>query len=188
LQGYLVAICLAALVGLGYVFQGRISAARAERAMLAGRSNNAREQQHLLDSLQDQLADLMIKKRIEEELGRRAGTLEVLIELERIMPESMALTSLTMETVEIKTPVRSPGGVRRSGRAVARRGVPAETSTKRVRLVITGIAPTDVDVANFIGQLSASSVFEDVNMGYARTVAVRSRQARQFQASCYVSR
>jgi len=50
------------------------------------------------------------------------------------------------------------------------------------------MAPTDVDVANFIGQLAGSRLFEGVNMGYARNVTFRSRSARQFQVSCYVIR
>jgi hypothetical protein len=60
-------------------------------------------------------------------------------------------------------------------------------TVKRVRLMLTGIAPGDVDVANFIGQLSASPLVEDVNMGYAKTVEFRGRLAREFQASCYIT-
>ena len=63
-----------------------------------------------------------------------------------------------------------------------------EITRKRLRLVLTGLAPGDVDVANFIGQLSGSPVFEDVNMGYARNVEFNGRLAREFQASCYVIR
>ncbi len=58
---------------------------------------------------------------------------------------------------------------------------------KRVRLLITGVAPGDVDVANFIGQLSASPLLEDVNMGYTKTVEYRGHLAREFEASCYIT-
>jgi hypothetical protein len=87
----------------------------------------------------------------------------------------MTLTNLAMETVEIRMP---PVAGRPTGEA--------EKPVKRVRLVLTGMAPSDVDVANFIGQLAGSKVFEDVNMGYARNITYRSRTARKFQASCYV--
>jgi len=63
-----------------------------------------------------------------------------------------------------------------------------DKAVHRVRLVLTGLAPTDVDVANFIGQLSASRLFEDVTMGYAKNVSFRGRSAREFRASCYVAR
>ena len=53
---------------------------------------------------------------------------------------------------------------------------------------LTGLSPTDIEIANFIGQLSASPLFEDVNMGYARTEEFDGRVGRKFQASCLVAR
>jgi Tfp pilus assembly protein PilN len=67
-------------------------------------------------------------------------------------------------------------------------GAVKEVTVKRVQLLVTGLAPSDVDVANFIGHLSASPLFEDVNMGYAKNVVVRGRTAREFQATCFVAR
>ena len=181
LQGYLLAACGVALAGLGYVLQTRVQAAQAELAMLQSRGSEMNQQLQMRGQLADQLSELMIKQRIEEQLGRRASTLDVLGELQRVMPESMALTNLSMETVEVRLPAKpaKPGG----------KGAEAsDRLVKRVRLVITGIAPSDVDVANFIGQLAASGTFEDVNMGYTRSVNYQAHAARKFQASCYVIR
>lgn len=186
-QGYLLAICLIGLIVLGYVFHGRIEKARGELQLLQSRAGSIHRQLELRGSLEGQLGDLMIKKRIEEQLGRRAGTLEVLAELQRVVPESMALTSLTMATVTVRA-AAAPAAGREANRAVAKGKAKTRRTVKRVRVVITGMAPSDVDVANFIGQLSASPVFEDVTMGYAKNVDFRSRSARKFQASCYVAR
>ena len=185
-QAHLTAVCLTGLVVLGYVFQARVRTAQAELAMLGGRGNAVEKQLGMKESLERELADLMIKKRIEEQLGRRVGTLGVLAEIEHVMPESMALIKLTMETVEVRVPVKS-AGQNRSNRPVDR-NQEKEQVVKRVRLTLTGMAPNDVDVANFIGQLAGSKVFENVNMGYARNVMFRSRGARKFQVSCYVVR
>lgn len=89
------------------------------------------------------------------------------------MPESMTLTKLNMETVEVAVPVEPAGG-NRSNRPLAVEKSRSQV-VKRVRLTLTGMAPTDVDVANFIGQLAGSKLFENVNMGYARNVTFRSR-------------
>ncbi len=186
-QAYLMAVCLTGLVALGYVFHVRIQTARGELSMLEGRGDAMRQQLAMKESMEQELADLMIKKRIEERLGRRVGTLDVLAELQRAMPESMALTRLNMETVEVAVPLEA-AGANRSNRPVAGGKPEKERVVKRVRLTLTGMAPTDVDVANFIGQLAGSRFFEDVNMGYARNVTFRSRSARQFQVSCYVIR
>jgi len=186
-QGYLMAICLAGLVALAYVFHVRVETARGELSMLEGREAAMKQQLAIKESLERELADLMIKRRIEERLGRRVGTLDVLVELQRVMPKSMALTRLNMETVEVAVPVRAVGE-NRSNRPVADGAATKQQVVKRVRLTLTGMAPTDVDVANFIGQLAGSRLFEDVNMGYARNVTFRSRGARQFQVSCHVIR
>ncbi len=185
-QGGLLALCLLCLAALAYVFDGRVRRARAELTMLAERGQRVGDQLQLRVDLESQLADLMIKQRIEEQLGRRVGTLYVLGELQRVMPESMALTSLKMETVSVAVPARRP---RVNGnRALAYSKSQETARVKRVRLVLTGMAPTDVDVANFIGQLAASPVFEDVDMGYAKTIEFRGRTARDFEASCFVTR
>ncbi len=188
-QGYLIAICVCALVFLGYIRQGRLEQAKAELALLDGRSMNIQRQLVTRAALEQQLQDLMVKKRIDERLGSRINVLDVMGELQRIIPESMALRELDIETMEVRLKVDRAGRTYSSRRASAGSGrIKATRVVNRIRMVITGIAPTDVDVANFIGQLSASPLFEDVNMGYAKNMVFRGRSAREFQASCYVTR
>jgi len=186
-QAYLLVCCAAALVALWYVRQGRIQTAQAELETLSGRVANVQKQLEFRESLERQQADLMVMRLIEQDLGSRVNALEVLAELDGLLPESIALQEMRLETMPIKVPVRKT----HTGQ-VARRATEAskqsETVVKRVRLVLTGLSPTDVDVANFIGQLSASPLFEDVNMGYTRNEEYKGRRARKFQASCYVVR
>jgi len=188
-QGYLLAAFAVAVIMLGYVRYRRIDSAQGQLAMLGDRAVNIRNQLTMRQSLEKELADLMIKKRIDETLGSRVLALDVLGELERLLPESMALTKLAVETVKLRAPAKPVAAPVSSGRTVrAKAGQNKYRIVKRIRLVITGLAPTDVDVANFIGQLSASPLFEDINMGYAKNAAIYGRTAREFQASCYVVR
>jgi Tfp pilus assembly protein PilN len=187
-QGYLMLLCIVALGVMTYMFQLRVAHASDELTILRSRGKAMESQMALREELNGQLADLMIKGRIEQQLGRRVGTLQVLGELQHVLPETMTLTNLTMETVEV--PVLEDPASRRNGgsRAVTRGGRSRGKTVKRVRLVITGMAPTDVDVANFIGQLAGSRLFEDVSMGYAKTENFRGRTARKFQANCYLTK
>ena len=133
------------------------------------------------------MADLLMKKRIDAELGGRTDCTAILAELCRVTPPNLALASLELQAGEVLQTPDGGGSARRSARpAVAGAGGRGSVPVRRVQLVITGLAPSDVDVANFIGQLSASCLFEDVNMGYARTVDFRGRMAREFRASCYL--
>ncbi len=188
-RAYLLAACFGALVLLGYVRQGRTALAFAELNNLNRREMEMQQQLQLRRDLERQQAELLIIKRIKESMGSWVGALDLLAEIERLMPESIALTDLNLQTVE-KRIKSKPAQVNRTPVAVrlrSRKKKP-ERVIKRVRVVITGLSPSDVDVANFIGQLSASPLFEDVNMGYTKNIEYRGRNARKFQTSCYVVR
>jgi hypothetical protein len=47
-----------------------------------------------------------------------------------------------------------------------------------------------MDVANFIGQMAGCPLFEDVNMGYSKTIEIdgQRRKARSFLVSCLLVR
>jgi len=188
-QVYLLAVCVVTLALLAYTRQARIAKTQAQLGLLAERSKNVQRQLQMLSSLQRQQADLMIKKRIDDQLGSRANALDVLSELGRLLPRSVAIYSLDLAAVDVRVPVRSAARTE-AGRATAFSQGPREKDqiVKRVRLELTGLAPTDVDVANFIGQLSASPLFEDVNMGYTKDTDFADRSARQFNVSCYIVR
>ena len=116
----------------------------------------------------------------------RTDCTAVLAELCRLTPNNMALVSLELKPVDVTVEEETRG---RNTSDHVRRGSGRRQSNKKVRrvqLVICGLAPGDVEVANFIGQLSASPLFQDVNMGYARTRELQDRIAREFQASCYL--
>jgi Tfp pilus assembly protein PilN len=188
-QGCLLGVCAIALATLTYLRHERITVARGELALLDDRVASVKNRLVLRSSLEQQMADLMVKKRIVDHLGSRAGARDVMAGLDQLVPESVALTSLDIETMEIRVPTRRPDEPGAGARATPA-GAPGanEKVEKRVRMVLTGLAPTDVDLANFIGQLSACPLFEDVNMGYAKNVEFRGRAARQFLVSCYVVR
>jgi len=183
-QACLLVLCAGLTAMLGYVRQGRIATARADVAMIAGHAGDVRSQVGEAATLETQLGELRVVGRIEQDLGRRVNTLGLLAELERRMPPALALTNLKIETVVQTIPVRPAGPIRRAAKVAAAE----DRKIRRVRLTLAGLAPRDVDVATFIGQLSAGSLFEDVNMGYTRSERWRGRTVRSFQASCYVAR
>ena len=186
-QGQLLAICMACMALLTCVRQAWISEAR---AALTGIHDRAEAQNRMIAQippLERQMADLLIKKQIDSELGSRTDCTAMLAELCHLMPRNMSLASLELKPVEIRVEPDYPA--KREARRPARGGRrSAAKLVRRVRVVLAGLAPTDVDVANFIGQLSASPLFENVNMGYAKTVRFRGRSAREFQASCYLAK
>ncbi len=189
-QSYLLVACVAAMALLAYVRQGMVAQALAERDMIGERAASTLRQLETRDRLQREEAELLLKQRIDDQLGTRVSGRDVLAELSRLVPASTSLVKLDIEAAEVPVTVESASPGQRSGRARSGSGRSAQKyrMVKRVRLAITGLAPNDVDVANFIGQLSACPLFEEVHMGYAKTVAFRGQEAREFNAKCYVVR
>jgi len=183
-QGYLLGLVLACLVGLTYFNDERIGRARAEMARLDNQATNMATQVDTMYDLQRQLSDLMIKRNIDQRLGSRIDGMAILAALGGILPESMMLTSLSLDAM--KVPVK----LKPAADALSRRGARKSRSTtvNRLKLTIVGRSPNNVDVANFIADLSASKLFEEVEMGYAKNVKYRGKSAKEFQASCYVAR
>lgn len=188
-QGYCLAVYVAAICALGYTRQARIATAKGELARLEERAGLVEREAATIPKLRSQMSDLLIKKRIDEELGSRADCTAVLAELCRLLPENMALVSLEMRPVTLQVdasgPVRQPSNRAGASGADASRGQ-SKGLVRRAQVVLVGLAPSDVDVANFIGQLAASCLFEDVNMSYAKTVVFQGRLAREFLATCYL--
>ncbi len=185
-QGYLLGITLAALIGLAYFNEERIGRAEAQVVGLDNQSSNMTRQVETMYDLQRQHSDLVIKQRIDNRLGTRINGMDILGELGRILPKSMALTSLELDTRAVIIKLKpAAGGVPTAARGRRARKDRHKT-INRLKLTITGLSPNNVDVANFIADLSASPLFEEVDMGYAKNVIFRTKPAKEFQTSCYV--
>jgi hypothetical protein len=90
----------------------------------------------------------------------------------------MALTGIVLENEE---------KVDRSVLA-ANRGSNGEAPVdRRLKVRVQGVCPTDVDLANFMTQLSAVPYFESVNNTYARERAENNRVMREFELTFSVN-
>ncbi len=186
-QAYMLCACLVVMFLVGYVRHGLVSEARAELNDLNGQVEEIRQQLSLREELELQQVGLRVLSSIEADLGSRVEILDVLAELERVIPSSIALANLNLETLALRVPVTpvAAGGAARTSRGSHKL---KSQSIKRLRLMITGQSPTETGVANLVGQLTSSPLFEDVDMDFAREGQFRGRKAREFQISCYVVR
>ena len=189
-QSYVVVACGVLLAGVGYVRQGAVSSVQAELVALQNRSQTVRSQLSLRTDLEEEWNELIRKQEISEQFDTRLSARDVLAELTHRLPESMALTRLDIQADNVLLESTTPSATLAGGGRPVRAMPPATARQRitRIRLVITGLAPSDVEIANFVGQLASSPLFEDVHMGYTREVTFRGKTARQFQATCYTAR
>ncbi len=187
-QCNLLVICALALLALAGLRHERLRQARAELGVLTERTERASEQLDLLAELRQKQSELKLKRQVAADMGSSVEALDVLAVITDLAPEAVAMRSLRLETVELRQQARPDEGGDQSAPRVAMGSEPETATVRRLQLRMTGIAPSDVEVANFIAALATNPLLEDITMGYARDVEFRGRRAREFQVSCYVVR
>jgi Tfp pilus assembly protein PilN len=128
-----------------------------------------------LDSLRRQLRQ---QEEVVSRIGFAIDACKAVNALDERMPRQMALTGLTLENEE-----RVDHSV-----LAANRGAASEPPVdRRLRVRVQGVCPTDVDLANFMTQLSAVPFFDAVNNTYAREKAENDRVMREFELTFSVN-
>jgi Tfp pilus assembly protein PilN len=127
-----------------------------------------------LDSLRRQLRQ---QEEVISRIGFAVEACKAVNALDDRMPRQMALTGIVLENEE-----------RTDRSALAARGPNGEpTVDRRLKVRVQGVCPTDVDLANFMTQLSAVPYFESVNNTYARERTDNSRVMREFELTFSVN-
>lgn len=123
---------------------------------------------------------------IHRELYQPINYSQVTGTLASLTPSSIVLRGVGIETQKITTTrkmtaeefaaAQEAAGNRRS------KVKNVKTVTRSVITVdVAGLAPSDVDVANFIGELAASNVFQNVKMVFSREGEWEGRVTREFR-------
>src|SRR5688500_16512127 len=155
---------------------------------LAGR--NVREYQRRLNRIDKELTASRSELKIIEELmagrkefvaqsqvlakvGSHAEAARLLATLDEAMPKSTALLELSLITEETHTTVTSSG---------ARANVQKEpVMDRRLNVKLTGVAPTDVEVASFLDKLTGKPFLDDVRMTGSKPRLDNGRVMREFE-------
>ncbi len=135
------------------------------------RSDERLEKMEKLRQLKDQLQQ---QAQIQAKLGVHVESARLLSKVAALMPPSMSLLDIGLETEEIATTL-SP-----LAQAALKdpKNPPLE---RRLKTRLIGVAPTDVDVANFITELTKVPFFDHVSMDYIRDRHDGKYVMREFQ-------
>src|SRR5439155_8358611 len=117
--------------------------------------------------LQDQLN---AQNEIFEKIGRPVDTTKLLATLDQLMPQAMALIELSIETEE---------ATKSAGTSLASRAA-QEKSERKLKLKLHGVAPTDVDVGDFLVRLAAKPLFSQVELAYSHERVEAAHVMRDF--------
>ncbi len=148
--------------------------------VLHAQVNQADAQLREINRLTTLETQLRKQEEVQSKLGLHVESARIIGTLASIMPENMSLVALNAETEEIPRDIGGMGKAALSAGA----GVPTD---RRLKVRLSGIAPTDVDVANFITELNRISFFDHVTMTYAKDRREADHLMREFELTFIVN-
>ena len=174
----LILICV---LGLWTVMsQQRVVAREVELGKLRGDLNQTEAELERLGELLELQRKLGQQYDIFLRIGRPVEATRLVTTLDEVMPRDMALLELTVDTEEAP---RLPAGTLAARAQQRQRKDGRDSGESHLRLRLRGVAPTDVDLAEFLRMVTARPFFRNVELLYSHERPQGGRIMREFEVS-----
>ncbi len=157
---------------------------------------NADVQIQQLATLQEQRERMVNKSRVADALKERALRSRILAELVNHMPRTVSWLEFELETEIARTQGRSRTALQRQREQQqandAQQGegddaVVIEIPQATVTISLVGLAPSDVEVSEFMNALDQHELFSGVNLRYTESTVVDEQERRKFELEMTVN-
>lgn len=195
----LFAVVMTGVFGAFLVTNQQWSHVKVEQAAINVRYQEAGKQIMQLTELEKQRDEMLHKAELASALVERVPRSILLAELINRMPPQLGLLSLEVKserrqpapaTAPDSAGAKKPTTTRLSGANRAPTKEEAGDSLKRIEppryrvsLVLTGVAPTDLEVSRYLAELNAYALLREVTLDYSEQKAIEGRLMRQFRIS-----
>jgi hypothetical protein len=169
--GLVVAACVGVMVK-----RGQVHAAEQQLTGIIADMDHTRSKVKKLEDLLKLEAQWRTRDQVLTKLGLHVESTRLLNKLVEIMPPDMGVLDLDF-TLEQARPLTSAIG--RAADAAAK-DVPPD---RRMKARLRGVAPTDVDLANFLRDLSNVTFFDNVAMTYAKDRSESGHMMREYEVT-----
>lgn len=131
----------------------------------------ARDKKIAVAKLRRKRKALLRQVRIQKGIAQPISHTQIIAVLGELLPESVALTNVTMNTT--RPPPKKRGTKESSKHANRRRSnkKPVKQAEDQILIALTAVAPDNLTVANLIGILNDHPLFHGVRMRYSRAEA-----------------
>lgn len=178
----LFAVVLTAVLATEFVGRRQSSAISKEKAQAAAQLEDKRRQLEKIQELKAQ-EDLMRRKaNVTAALRDKVLRSNIFTELINNMPATLSLSQLALETKAQQSAPKSRTAMQREALRQAATGqeevaiVPTD-----VEMILEGVAPTDLEISEYIGSLNAHPLFSDVVLQYVEEKRVEDDVLRKFR-------
>jgi Tfp pilus assembly protein PilN len=173
LQAWLAGAIVAALASWMLLAERNVQAAQDSLQGLQKQLQQTDDQLHRLSELQSLKLQMSQQAEVVSRLGPHVPTARLINVLEEAMPPDMAILDLSTDSqAQIKAP---------SSLSAASGAHPAMVRTVRIRL--HGVAPSDVDLGNFLARLAGVPYFSDIAMSYSKDRVDSGHLMREFEVT-----
>jgi Tfp pilus assembly protein PilN len=189
----LFAIVMVAVFAAFLVTNRQWSQVRSARAAVNEQYDQAAVQIETLNELEQQKNQMLSKARLAAALVERVPRSILLAELINRMPPRLGLLEFELKSQKVKAPRRAPQRQGATGRigptrartreeaAELREDKQVEAPQYQVSLKLVGVAPTDVEVSQYITELNNYPLLKDVNLEYSEERKLDGDKMRQFE-------
>lgn len=172
---WLAGTCLALLACWFILDEFRLHSARAYQQYLARENQTVQAGLAHIAKLQAEQLVLMDKYRLLQDLRSPVSNVNTILRIAEMLPQDVALKNLQMTC----RPATEPRGKAASeASAKSPQGQPAVP-----RVSLSGVAPSQVDIAILVGQLSGCREFANVRLDYCRAAELESRRVQEFRVT-----
>jgi Tfp pilus assembly protein PilN len=179
LLGWLTAAIVVALGSWLVLMQSKVTGARAALVSVDHELGNSRSELVKLDELLELERQLQRQQQILNKVGMHVEGARLMTTLDEVIPAEMALVELDYKTMER---VRELPQEKARAASIAAGGKAQDPPVDRwLEVKLVGVAPSDVDLANFLAKLTSKPFFSAVRMGYAKDRVESGHLMRQFE-------
>lgn len=177
-------LCGMVLIGLA-LFAGQSGVVMSVQKLVAQKQDEldaAKLRSNAVADLNTAQQQLKLKLALHEGLAMPLNPSTILAAISQMLPDRMALTEVTFSADDPKPDLSAfmPKKKDPSGMDAEKIKV-VKPQPRFMNVQLMGISPTDVDVANLVGSLSASPLFQNVKMRYSKSTRLGNVTAREFR-------
>ena len=178
----LFAVVLVVVVTTWFVSDRQTKQVRDDLTAVNRSLEEKRSQLEQLESLNQRKQQMKRKANVTGTLRDRVPKSSVFAELINTMPATLSLTDLELDTKVLQdAPAPKTAMQRERLRQQATGQEELAVVPTAVELSLSGLAPTDVEVSQYIGSLNAQPMFDDVTLEFVESMTVDDIEMRKFK-------
>lgn len=176
-------VVMAGVVGGYFVTDHESQLVRVEQQKVNHRFSEAAKRLEQLQKLQNKKQQMIEKAKVTSALVEKIPRSTLLAELINNMPTRLSLLSLNLDTKTLHRPPPRTAlqrARRKQHDQAAKQDFQVRVPETRMIVSLVGVAPTDVDVSQYMTNLSKRPLFKDLSLEYSEQARIDGRTMRKF--------